>query len=341
MGLLKWPSQSDAQILTQLSAQASQSAHAGSHPPVQAVTTSSRLAVSRPPQSLLTPRCGRSACSGGDGFGAPDSQQVEDSVHATRRGWPTLPRFCGDIRESCALKPLRYNRGSMIRISRCTTALRAHVGQTLHWLPWLVVALACTLVLWPNPVTASRLAFQSVIIYDESPLSVSPLPAEQPAAELPPPAPEPALPGEPAVPEAPPIENNPEAVPPTAAEPVPVQPLPEPPSAPATEAPRVPTRAVPPGLLIDQPPAPVPQPRERAQETPAAPGISQSVINWTKFWDTVVVVVAYPWLCCGILLLLGVPLALLLLEIKGRRRPPKLPESPVRQPSSSRRNPEL
>jgi len=225
--------------------------------------------------------------------------------------------------------------------------VRVHVGQTLHWLPWLVVALACTLILWPNPVTASRLAFQSVIIYDQSPLPEVPpadivSPVEQPVPAPPPPAAEEVYPVEPTLPEAPPpVESNPEAFPPTAAEPVPAEPLPEPPAAPRTESPRVPTRPAPSDLLIDQPPAPVPQPRERPQETPPAPGISQSVINWTKFWDTVVIVVAYPWLCCGILLLLGVPLALLLLEIKGRRRPPKLPETPVRQPTSSRRNPEL
>jgi hypothetical protein len=234
----------------------------------------------------------------------------------------------------------------MIRIYRYATALRVHVGQTVHWLPWLVLALACTLILWPNPVIASRLAFQSVIIYDQSPLPEVPpaenaVPAEQPAPAPPPPAAEEVSPIEPMLPEAPPVEYQPEAVPPTAAEPVPVEPLPEPPATPRTESPRIATRPAPPGLLIDQPPAPVPQPRERSQETPPAPGISQSVINWTKFWDTVVIVVAYPWLCCGIFLLLGVPLALLFLEIKGRRRPPKLPEAPGRQPTSSRRNPEL
>ena len=73
--------------------------------------------------------------------------------------------------------------------------------------------------------------------------------------------------------------------------------------------------------------------RRRAQQEATRPAarINQSVINWSKFWDTVVIVFAYPWLCCGILLLLGVPLGLLLLEIKGQRRPRRLPEMPGRR----------
>jgi hypothetical protein len=35
---------------------------------------------------------------------------------------------------------------------------------------------------------------------------------------------------------------------------------------------------------------------------------------------------AYPWLCCGVTLLLMVPVVLLFLEIKGRRPPPIPPE---------------
>jgi len=37
---------------------------------------------------------------------------------------------------------------------------------------------------------------------------------------------------------------------------------------------------------------------------------------------------AYPWMCCGVGLLLLVPLILLYLEISGRRRPPLPPEIP-------------
>ena len=64
-----------------------------------------------------------------------------------------------------------------------------------------------------------------------------------------------------------------------------------------------------------------------ATRTPTDPGSSRSVINWAKFWDALAIGFAYPWLCCGIALFLVVPLALLYLEIKGRRRPTVLPES--------------
>jgi hypothetical protein len=58
---------------------------------------------------------------------------------------------------------------------------------------------------------------------------------------------------------------------------------------------------------------------------PSAGG-NQQIVNWVKFWDTIAVILAYPWLCCGVGLMLLVPVALLFLEIKGRRPPPKPPE---------------
>jgi len=61
-------------------------------------------------------------------------------------------------------------------------------------------------------------------------------------------------------------------------------------------------------------------------EQPPGNEAGQPVINWVKFWDTVAVALAYPWLCCGVGLLLLVPLFLLFLEIKGRRPPPIPPE---------------
>lgn len=57
-----------------------------------------------------------------------------------------------------------------------------------------------------------------------------------------------------------------------------------------------------------------------------ASGANQPIVNWVKFWDTIAVTLAYPWLCCGVALLLMVPVVLLFLEIKGRRPPPSPPE---------------
>jgi len=79
-----------------------------------------------------------------------------------------------------------------------------------------------------------------------------------------------------------------------------------------------PTPAILPALtptLLPLPPTPQP-----------ASGANQPIVNWVKFWDTIAVTLAYPWLCCGVALLLTVPVGLLFLEIKGRRLPPSPPE---------------
>jgi len=221
-------------------------------------------------------------------------------------------------------------------------APRARFGHVGRWLPWLIAALVLSGMFRPVVTTASHPAYQSAIPYDQSPLPEAfpveesplpppvelPLPADVPPEEVPPaelPAPLPT-PEELAPPQVFPQEEvvPPEPIPPPAQIPGEV---PQPPAAPATPARPAQTRALPPGLLIDEPVAPPPQ---RAEEAPA-PRIGQVVINWTKFWDTVVLYASYPWLCCGILLLLGVPLAFLLLEIRGRRRPRVLPERPARR----------
>jgi hypothetical protein len=132
---------------------------------------------------------------------------------------------------------------------------------------------------------------------------------QQPEVETPPPESGPAGAPLPAQPDVPATEGAP----------------PQQPAVPGTEARPARTKLAPPGLLVDEP-ATSPK-----KEKPAVPATGRSIINWTKFWDSLVVGVSYPWLCCGIVLLLGVPLGLLFLEIKGRRRPRRLPETPVRR----------
>jgi hypothetical protein len=88
-----------------------------------------------------------------------------------------------------------------------------------------------------------------------------------------------------------------------------------------------------------------PQATPRAQKTktptsPSKPEIEpspdttggQPIVNMVKFWDAVVVTLAYPWLCCGIGLMLLTPIVLLYLEIKGRRPPPTPPEPVPTEP---------
>lgn len=195
-------------------------------------------------------------------------------------------------------------------------------GRRATWLLWLAVALLVAAALAPGGVSASRLVFQS---------SQSPPPA---TPTLPPPTPVPPTP-----------------VPPTPVPPTPVPPTPTPVVAP-TQAPAQPPPTQMPGVEPSPPPvqpaqvvtptlaqptqAPVVpvQPTQpppflpAAVEEPSAPAEStRTVINLVKFWDTLAVTAAYPWLCCGVVLMLMVPVVLLFLEIKGRRRPPTQPET--------------
>lgn len=210
--------------------------------------------------------------------------------------------------------------------------LRSHIGRATTWLPWLGVALLVVAVLAPGSVTASRLVFQS------PPPEATPIP---PTPTETPPAPTPVPP---AVIEDTPTTTLPETAP---AEVAPTEAAPE---SPPTEA--IPTEGpvpaegqpaqeeLPAPVEPTQPPVALPQATPPAQATeapgvfpateaqpPNDPGAGQPVINWVKFWDTMAVLIAYPWLCCGISLLLLVPVLLLFLEIRGRRPPPMPPET--------------
>jgi hypothetical protein len=204
---------------------------------------------------------------------------------------------------------------SMLRaLGTLMTSLLRRTGRATTWLPWLGVALVVAAVLSPGTVTASLLAFQSA----STPTPVPPTPVP------PPPTPTP-------VPPSPPTETpvQPTPVPPTQAPPpataVPSEPTPtaiQPP--PPTPVPTMfPTPvmlpAPTPTLLPPPPPLPPPTP-------PPVSGSNQPIVNWVKFWDTIAVTFAYPWLCCGVALLLLVPVVLLFLEIKGRRAPSRPPE---------------
>lgn len=199
-------------------------------------------------------------------------------------------------------------------------ALRRRNGQSATWLSWLGVALLIALVLSPGTVTASRLAFQS----------------------SPPATPEPPAPTAPPEPEPP----TPTPVPPTPVPPAQVQPTPVPPTSAPAPTVVAPTQELPPAQIQPTQPAPAPTPILPPSPTPPtfpaqtptwlppppAPTVQSSsqtnppIVNWVKFWDTLAITFAYPWLCCGVALILLVPVILLFLEIKGRRSPPIPPE---------------
>jgi hypothetical protein len=206
---------------------------------------------------------------------------------------------------------------SMLRaLGTLMSGLVRRTGRATTWLAWLALALVVAAVLSPGTVTASRLAFQSSV----------PTPTPEPP---PPPTPVPPPPTPTPVPPSPPTETpvQPTPVPPTQAPPataVPSEPTPTPLQPPPAVAPTIsPTPmmlpAPTPTLLPPPPPLPPPTP-------PTVSGSNQPIVNWIKFWDTIAVTLAYPWLCCGVALILLVPVVLLFLEIKGRRAPSTPPE---------------
>jgi hypothetical protein len=189
-------------------------------------------------------------------------------------------------------------------------SLLRRTGRATTWLPWLGVALVIAAVLSPGTVTASLLAFQS-----------SPPPTPVPPTPTPVPPPPTSTPVPPSPPTSTPVQPTP--VPPTQAPPQPtptqvqpIQPVPSPSLTP-TMPPTPVMLPVPTPTLLPPLPPPTLQP---------VSGSNQPIVNWVKFWDTIAVTLAYPWLCCGVALLLLVPVILLLLEIKGRRAPPRPPE---------------
>jgi cytoskeletal protein RodZ len=71
-----------------------------------------------------------------------------------------------------------------------------------------------------------------------------------------------------------------------------------------------------------QAPPPLPEPERRPiRESPAVTGEdAEMVVDEAEFIDTVVVSIAYVWLCCGIVLILVIPLIFLFLHIRGRSK---------------------
>ncbi len=195
------------------------------------------------------------------------------------------------------------------------TVLHPRADRPTTWLPWLAAALLVAAVLSPGPVTASILAFQS------SP-AATPLPPT-PTPPPPPPPPPTSTPAPPPPPTSTPIPPTPA---PTTVVPTPT-PIPGQPTQPAP-SPTVPLTATPTVLAFptQTPTLPPPPPTPTLVQISGG-SANEPIINWVKFWDTVAVTLAYPWLCCGVALLLLVPVVLLYLEIKGRRPPSRPPEA--------------
>jgi len=168
-----------------------------------------------------------------------------------------------------------------------------------------VAALALTLFLASGNVTAKKL-FQS----PQSP------PPEQPAPQQP--VPEQPAPVQPAPEQPAPEQPVPEQAQPTAEQPATGQsPVEQPaPVQPAGEAAPAPTL---------EPLAPVttedePIPGNEFNEIPPGSDDTPMVLDEAELIDSVFVSFAYIWLCCGVILLLLIPLALLILYVRGRSK---------------------
>jgi hypothetical protein len=196
------------------------------------------------------------------------------------------------------------------------SALRRRARLTAAWLPWLGIALLVAAALSPGTVTASRLMFQSPA--QPTPIPPTPTPVPPPPTSTPVPPPPTPPPAEVAPTQAPPEPPPTEAVP--GQEPAPVEEQPTQEVLSPSAEPTVPPPALP------EPTPPIQDTEVPAKPLPPEAEIDQPIVNWVKFWDTLAVTFAYPWLCCGIALLLLVPVVLLFLEIKGRRPPRVTPE---------------
>ncbi|MBN1217597.1 MAG: hypothetical protein JXM69_01610 [Anaerolineae bacterium] len=172
-----------------------------------------------------------------------------------------------------------------------------------------VMALFLTLQLASGNVTA-EMSFQS---------PQSPPPAEQPPVEQPPSEQPPA--------EQPPIEQPPAEQPPSEQPPAEQPPIEQPPvEQPPAEQPPIEQPPVEQPPAEQQPSGPAPAPLEPLppldttddENVGAGDVESPMVLDEAELIDTIIVSGAYVWLCCGVILLLLIPLALLILYIRGR-----------------------
>lgn len=164
-----------------------------------------------------------------------------------------------------------------------------------------VAALGLTFALTGANVTADSL-FQS----PQSPVEAAPPPVNP----TPIPPPQPAEPVAPAQDQTAPVEPAPA----TGSEPQP---------APVDAGQPAPADSGQPVLEGETPlPPPLPEPERPSRRDPTPPGgdDAQMVVDQAEFIDTVVVSFAYVWLCCGIVLILVIPLIFLFLHIRGRSK---------------------
>lgn len=180
--------------------------------------------------------------------------------------------------------------------------LRRNMKTATPLVPLITLAMIISSILLQSDglVSASQL-FQSPV----SPVQEQ---SQKPTPEkvLPPSEPIPAKPTPVPLPTQPPATQPP--VPPEPVE-LPTQPPQPEPTQPAAQPTETPTAPPP---IVD-----VPSP---AQPAPAYPGGAEIVIDSGLLIDSLLVYVAYAWLCCGVLIFIMIPIGFLLLYVWGAQR---------------------
>ncbi len=192
--------------------------------------------------------------------------------------------------------------------------LQREVNAALRLSPWVLATLLLAALLWhpelaatgglfqspqdtptPTPIPAPTLAPTATTEIFPSATAEAPVPAATETAEAPP---------------APPTETPVLAVTAT------LVPTNSPtPTAVPTETPVIPTATLAPVLATSTPISLEQDGTERYPEED-----SNLLFNWTMLFDSVALGLSYVWLCCGVLVLVGVPIFFVALWVAGRRR---------------------
>jgi hypothetical protein len=171
--------------------------------------------------------------------------------------------------------------------------LRRELQAVLKLAPWLLLSLLLAAFLWHADLNAVSGLFQS--------------PAT-PTATLPPTATEEPSP----VPTEPPLTPT-EVVTPTATATL---------APTATPTPEIPAggSATPTDLPPASPTPTQPPPTPAGDENPRYTDDADLAYDWGMLFDSVALGLSYIWLCCGVLLLLAVPVFFVVLWVMGKRR---------------------
>ena len=190
--------------------------------------------------------------------------------------------------------------------------VRREANAVLGLSPWVLAVLLLAALLWHPDLAATGGLFQSPQA-TPTPTQVPTL-MPTPTAEIQPSAtaegPSPTATETAEAPPAPPTETPVLGVTATL---VPTNP--PTPTAVPTETPVIPTETLAPPTATS-----TPVPAEQDGTERYAQEDSNLLFDWTMLFDSVALGLSYVWLCCGVLVLVGVPIFFIALWVAGRRR---------------------